>query len=768
MPEELTQLLWTEKYRPRTLDDVVNQSDIVARLKVFVKEKNMPHLLFTGPPGVGKTTVALALVHDLYGEHYGRYVLEMNASDERGIDVIRTKVKEFARSVVVGDIPFKVVILDEADNMCLHPDTEVVVGTLDNMQVKTLRQLLEEYGEKEFDVPSLNFQTLRPENDRGHIVISGKADLYRVTLEDGRTILASAEHPFFQIRGFNVNIVRTKDLKPGTEIADFSNRILRCYNCGKIFYRHNPYILYNMHFCSKECRNAYIGDISRNRRYRVGRRRTLPAAAAMKPGGVNQSEEYRWGGSEVMERLWQVGRIPAEAMAGTSRVDLYWKGRKHGEEEGRKIGLGVIKHYREYPGVRELLNRRASEALGQGEGYRASVGGDLFEKTAHIGRARQLETLRSRGFRGLLEGVARMLDQLGVKYVRGYSLRVETQDRVFTTLIDFVVGNLAIFVKSCWWHCCPVCGVEPIYQNQVEKIRRDYLAYEYLEKRGYRILVIWEHELRDLARVKEKLYEALGIAGGHLPRIKHVRVKSVEYIGYYEVLNIHVNKNKNFFLANGVLTHNTSDAQQALRRLMEMYVSTTRFILMANYSSKIIEPIQSRCAIFRFSPLAREDVVGRLKMISDKEGVKYDPEALDAIYDITEGDMRRAINILQAAAALGKVTVSSVYKVVGLAHPKEVREMIQMALAGNFTEARERLRKIMIDYGLSGVDVIRQIHREAFDPDLKIDEDLRIYIADYAGEINYRLIEGADDEIQLNAFLARLVLLGKRLGGHKG
>lgn len=130
-------------------------------------------------------------------------------------------------------------------------------------------------------------------------------------------------------------------------------------------------------------------------------------------------------------------------------------------------------------------------------------------------------------------------------------------------------------------------------------------------------------------------------------------------------------------------------------------------------------------------------------------------------------NMRRAINILQTAAALGKVTTSSVYKVVGLAYPKEIREMIRLALTGNFGEARERLRKIMIDYDLSGIDVIRQIHREIFDPDIKIDEDLRVYIADYAGEINYRLIEGADDEIQLNALLARLVLLGKKLGSHK-
>jgi len=124
--------------------------------------------------------------------------------------------------------------------------------------------------------------------------------------------------------------------------------------------------------------------------------------------------------------------------------------------------------------------------------------------------------------------------------------------------------------------------------------------------------------------------------------------------------------------------------------------------------------------------------------------------------------MRRAINILQSAAALGEVTEEVVYKVVGLAHPREIREMIQLALAGNFLEARKKLRDLMITYGLSGLDVIKQVHREIFSSDLKIPEDLRVMIADYAGEIQFRLVEGADDEIQLNAFLARLALLGRK------
>lgn len=207
----------------------------------------------------------------------------------------------------------------------------------------------------------------------------------------------------------------------------------------------------------------------------------------------------------------------------------------------------------------------------------------------------------------------------------------------------------------------------------------------------------------------------------------------------------------------------TSDAQQALRRLMELYSSNTRFILTANYPSKIIEPIQSRCAVFRFVPLKKEDVVSRLAYICSNEKVKCIDRALELIFELSEGDMRRAINILQSAAAIGEVTEDSVYKVVGLAHPKEVREMIQQAISGNFLEARKRLRDLMISYGLSGIDVIKQIHREIFSGDLKIPEELKILIADYTGEIQFRLTEGADEEIQLNAFLARLALLGKKL-----
>ena len=134
MSASIYELLWVEKYRPKTLDEIINQEEVVSRLKKFVETKNMPHLLFAGPAGTGKTTAAHALAHDLYGENYKQYMLELNASDERGINVIREKVKEFARSRTPPEIPFKIVLLDEADNM-----------TADAQQA--LRRLMELYSE---------------------------------------------------------------------------------------------------------------------------------------------------------------------------------------------------------------------------------------------------------------------------------------------------------------------------------------------------------------------------------------------------------------------------------------------------------------------------------------------------------------------------------------------------------------------------------------------------------------------------------------------
>ena len=200
----------------------------------------------------------------------------------------------------------------------------------------------------------------------------------------------------------------------------------------------------------------------------------------------------------------------------------------------------------------------------------------------------------------------------------------------------------------------------------------------------------------------------------------------------------------------------TADAQQALRRTMERYTETCRFILCANYSGKIIEPIQSRCAPFRFTYLPREEHDKYLRYIAENEGVKLLDDGLDAIYEVCGGDLRRAINTLQAAASLGKpVDAKIVYSIAGRANPADVQKMIETTMKGNFLEARKQLREMIQKYGVAGSDIIRQIHTEIFRAD--IPEPWKIKLADIVGEFDYRLVEGADEEVQLSALLARLV-----------
>ncbi len=203
----------------------------------------------------------------------------------------------------------------------------------------------------------------------------------------------------------------------------------------------------------------------------------------------------------------------------------------------------------------------------------------------------------------------------------------------------------------------------------------------------------------------------------------------------------------------------TGDAQQALRRTMERYTETCRFILIANYSGKIIEPIQSRCAPFRFSYLPRQEQDFYLKHIAEAEKITLPNDGLDAIYDICSGDLRRAINSLQAAASLGKpIDSETVYSVVGRANPVDVQAMIKMAMDGSFIEARKKLREMIMKYGVSGSDIVRQIHIELFR--LDIPENWKVKLAVIVGEVDFHLVEGADEEVQLSALLASLTEAG--------
>jgi replication factor C small subunit len=206
----------------------------------------------------------------------------------------------------------------------------------------------------------------------------------------------------------------------------------------------------------------------------------------------------------------------------------------------------------------------------------------------------------------------------------------------------------------------------------------------------------------------------------------------------------------------------TSDAQQALRRTMERFTETCRFIMIANYSGKIIEPLQSRCAPFRFSYMSQEDQDRYLRHIIEEENINILDEGYDAIFEVSGGDLRRATNTLQAASSMGKVIdAETVYSVIGRANPEDVNKMIKTAMKGDFLEARKQLREMIMKYGVAGSDIIKQIHTEIFRSMLP--DSWKVTLSEAIGEIDFRLVQGADVEVQLSALLARLTEAGQEL-----
>jgi len=203
----------------------------------------------------------------------------------------------------------------------------------------------------------------------------------------------------------------------------------------------------------------------------------------------------------------------------------------------------------------------------------------------------------------------------------------------------------------------------------------------------------------------------------------------------------------------------TPEAQQALRRTMENYSSTCRFILSCNYSSKIIDPIQSRCAAFRFKLLDQKGIETVIKRIGEKEKLQIDDDAIELLYEGSEGDCRRIINLLQSTAFVSPVINHSIVStIVSHAKPKDIRVVLDYALAGDFQKSREKLLDVMLKEGISGQDVIKAIQKEIWN--LSVEPELKVRLTEKTGEAEFRIVEGSDPFIQLQSLIAGFVLAG--------
>ena len=203
----------------------------------------------------------------------------------------------------------------------------------------------------------------------------------------------------------------------------------------------------------------------------------------------------------------------------------------------------------------------------------------------------------------------------------------------------------------------------------------------------------------------------------------------------------------------------TPEAQQALRRTMENYSSTCRFILSCNYSSKIIDPIQSRCAMFRFRLLEKKDMLRYIQRIAEGENLIVNPEAIELLYEGSEGDCRRATNLLQTTAAISpSITSDLVSTILSETKPKDIKVVLDYCLSGDFKGAREKLLDIMLKQSVSGQEVIKAIQKEIWN--LQIEPEIKVKLTEKTGETEFRMVEGSDPFIQLQSLLASFVLAG--------
>ncbi|VDM12863.1 unnamed protein product [Wuchereria bancrofti] len=200
----------------------------------------------------------------------------------------------------------------------------------------------------------------------------------------------------------------------------------------------------------------------------------------------------------------------------------------------------------------------------------------------------------------------------------------------------------------------------------------------------------------------------------------------------------------------------TEGAQQALRRTMEVYSKTTRFTLACNQSGKVIEPIQSRCAILRFSKLSEEQIVKRLLQICEAEKVTYDDSGIDALVFTAQGDMRQALNNLQCTVVgFNNVTADNVFKVCDEPHPQMVMQIIEHCVHGKVMEAGEIVHSLY-RMGYSAEDILNNMVRVC--KTLSIPEYLKLEYVKEIGLCHIRIVEGLSSLLQLSALVARMCL----------
>ncbi len=949
--------IWTEKYRPNDFSEVKGQKEIVNRAKAFVKQGNMPHLLFAGPAGVGKTTLALVIAKQFFGENWRQNFLELNASDERGIDVVRNKVKDFARTKSMGDVPYRIIYLDECDALtreaqqalrrtmenytntcrfilsCVTPDTKILLS--DDREI-TIKEFIDQFENNIKDKRVQNISKERTVSKEDLVLAAvtlpassvGKK-VIEITTMSGRKIKVTDDHKLLTTDGWKeAGKLTEKDkllVYPHLEDTPSENNPNKIIDLAKFV----EFLSYT------EERDGLkrMNNASRFRELKSTEKEKILARinelkCLLKLGDGLTEREFE--AYSVIKEKREITRKELQEKLGLTRMGINYllpslekKGcikrirtkKTHSfivcnsepmilrnDAHIQKIIKKEFNQDISYQAVRQsqdLINRgRIDRVIGELKrkellditynnvgkaGVLARLCGFILGD-GHL--VRNSIRLHFTGNKEALKAVQKDLDTLGYSNysrIKSVELRNTIRGRMFvgkTTSFTLDSRPLSLLLqymgipkgdKSVTLYNVPEfvkCGTKfvkrefiralfgcdadkPKYkkmnyealslrQNKAESLKENMLqyyreisklfldfgitSYTYIRDKGEirtkdnaavltfhltvtpnnanlqkyfsRVGYAYEDYKIKLARLsaeylrhklflieswkkKSQLAIALIDSGSgiretarkldvtpdfvsnqikgkevNLPRnhfmhvdewIKRYRFNDLLFINEINeikeidediVMDITCHKDHNF-VSNGFISHN------------------------CNYSSKIIDPIQSRCVVFRFRPLEKEEVFFIINNVAAKEGLNVDEKAKEALYQVSEGDCRRVENLMQSCAALSKnITEDDVFSISSFARPQELKQAMELALENKFIESRNKLLEVMLNYGLSGLDVIKQIQKEVWE--LNIDNRKKVALIDKCGEIEFRMVEGADEFVQLEALLSQFVLAGMK------
>jgi replication factor C small subunit len=763
--------IWSEKWRPQKLSEVINQEHVVERLKAFIQEGSIPNMIFAGPSGTGKTTCAIILAKELFGENWRQNFQETNASvtpetpimiRENGV-IKRTNFEKLAKKYFVDN-----------SSDYVKTDSLEILSIDENQRIKFM------------PVKAISRHKVQK--------------VVRIKYEGG-TVRTSLNHSII-VMDEEGNLVSKKasELKKGDLLITFKD-ILKGKNSKLEFKKFKP-SLYNK-LKSGYFKNPKINKIFENFNLQpdlswlfglylaegcFNLKKTGSSGQVIFVLGYPEEAELA---DETERKIRSVFGLPVRRELGSSGFDRSRKSSIQLRIFNTQLAKFFAENFYDDGEEKTALTKRVpsfvygdtlENRISFLKGYMGDAcgkWGDFVRYSSHskenlidiawLGRISGLDT-------SCFEGESRIVwKSPSASYLRAEFFPAKVLINFFEKLGKRAGFNWRYYLRHHLYHKKCKRISKKIAEKILKKVKRTKLSKD---------------EIKQLENLLKKIKSPLSF----IP-IKELEIE--EYEGY--VYDVSVPGIEMFWGGTTpVLLHNsdmrgidvvrsrikdfartkpinaefkiifldesdalTPDAQAALRRVMEMYADVTRFIFSCNYSSRIIPAIQSRAALFRFKPLSENDVRKYVLRIVKGEKLKISEDGIKAIVEIAEGDLRKVANLLQASAALGKkITADTVYEVASRAKPADVREMLELALKGKFEDARKKLQDMLLRQGLSGSDIISSIHKEIYSLDLP--EEAKVQLVEKCGEYDFRISEGGNELIQLEALLAQFLLFSKK------